>query len=316
MSSLSRNPMNDNPVSQCQVTSNGCVDIDCFKNWKAITSEKTERDGLDFPFGKEMPQDTSGVVVHEIALKHKRELKTVGSIYRNRKIRKLDPMLTPVFTNLAGMPISQPLGTQLSTEQKKYKIWKKIKLAGIVKTSRDELKPDGTDKDHGRIDTAIGIGGIDPILNNGDKTIYAGNLIVAELPLDDKENNITRPTEQGTSKEKKLVITEPYDYNKIISMDSILNLINTYPDAVALREHVRNRDYDDIPFYECLRCLSDLMGGYTGFYEPETQQQIQALMLSFFENQYEYNSRVIGVALTDIAPNCQGDIKVSTGYCL
>jgi hypothetical protein len=303
------NPMNDNPVSQCQVTLNACIDIAAHKRWAAL-SGKEAGDGVQFPFGKEIPKASTGVVVHEIAVKRRNNTQTLSKTKR----RKIDPMLTPALTNLAGCPLNLKENEENVKGKVENEFWKQYQLTGVVKTSRDVLNPDGTDVDYGRIDFALGIGGIDPVLNNGEKNIYAGGLVVCRTPFEDKGKRRV-PVERGTDEGKMLLITEPYDYKQIVSVDSIKEIFNTFDDT-ELPGILK--DNSEMPLYKCISNLSDLMGGL-----PSVRTDIMSggkaakLIHSFFECQYEYNSRVIGVALTDSQPGQQFDLKVSAfGYCL
>jgi hypothetical protein len=302
------NPMNDNPVTQCQVTLNAAIDINAHKRWASL-SDKEEDSDIHFPFGNKIPKASTGVVVHEIALKRRNQHQTLSKTKR----RKIDPMLTPAFTNLAGCPLNIKKADRDIKGKVEHEFWKQFQPVGIVKTSRDVLNPDGTDVDYGRIDFALGIGGVDPVLNRGEKSVYAGNLIVCDLPKKGEK----QPHERGTDEGKVLLVTKPYDYKEIVSMESLREIFNSAQNEAQLTEILEKNK--EIPVYKCLHVLNNMFEYATlSTYINNTKDSLlEKLLHSFFESHYEYNSRVIGVALTDASPGQQFDLKVSAfGYCL
>jgi hypothetical protein len=362
------------PAIQLRVAQNAEVDFPLLESWM----QQKDRTSIPHPFTANMHPETLGVVANEICM---RQIQVpVGGdsrIYKKQRREELPSFLTPLFTNLNGMPISmdQAQWDKLTPEEKQAWIHAKYPVGGIVGTTRewDDYKK------MGRTDFANQIGGIYGIINTGPKNIYAGQLVMANAPLaflqatDDngrmdalkKQRNIT-----GTSKDKVLLETVPYDPTNVVTTDSIKNLIgarggfgtavgqlwpkppivegddiyvlqNMVQDLMLFAMHVNavvntkragafdanvyNNNMqteltgtvmdDEVfryifdPESIALQSRSNNADGFNKVMVEQTRSLMPRLLNSYYRIMRAYNSRILGVALTDALSGGQFDIK-------
>lgn len=233
-------PTHSKAQRQLGVTINGAVDYDTSHDWYA--KAKQDSDGFVFPMGKRDSKEASGVVTGELTFRKRRHdnLGESGNKKRKRTRMHLDSKLTPLLSNLACIPVnySKEEYDLLEKEEKKELIYKQIKFAGMAATPSEEMIEG---KQFGREDFANLIGGVDSIINTGDKPILAGQVFVYGVPdpvEGDNENDFYNKLKQiqriqGTDKNKVLLTTEPYDPENIIRYDSFITVLTGMKNKVA-----------------------------------------------------------------------------------
>lgn len=233
-------PSNSKAVRQLLVTLNCEVDLDTQGDWERECRKRSVE--FAFPYGTNMDKEAKGVVADEPCFKRRRpEVPLLGAnknkkMYANKQFESnLDPKLTPLMSNLAGLPIpvKEEDFKRLTAEERKELIMKEIQPYGMVGTTA-EAAVQGDQ--FGRADFVCAAGGVVSTYNTGPDTIAAGDLIVAEAPetvydtmtpggqVDLAEYHRKRLLHQhidGIDSSKVLLSLRRYDPTRIVSYEGL-----------------------------------------------------------------------------------------------
>jgi hypothetical protein len=324
------------PVVQLRVAKNSELDTEWIKQCIA----KREAENVFHPFGTNLDPGTLGVVPGEIAIANREFALDAKAkqLYQDNRGIVLPSHLTKSYTNLNGYFMPEDVRDK-PAEIIQYEIHKRIRVTGIVGAACEwEVQVQKL----GRTDFANQIGGVCGIINTSDKNIYAGQLVVARVPLKligaNLNNHKRKNPISGTDGNKILMSTEPYDPSQIITIETLKvfaekgtpeDMNNTvvgkfvkslltyvaYCDAVihgAFVGGVRNVENVERDTDASLRAIAANPALYSELLHPSRLQGreiVTSLMTTFFEIQHEYNRCVIGVALSDAVPEQQFDLK-------
>lgn len=238
----------------------------------------------------------------------------------------------------------------LTYEERRAVVRNKWQLAGIVGTNNDSL---GFHGEIGRPDLPVQLGGVYTISNFGEKPIFQGDLVVWNAPVMKYNRNGEKhePVHVDETPDEKCVIaTEPYDPKAVLGWDAIksaireLQILQPQNPPGAPRDRLDDiiDDYAEIKKRKSLVqgtlavCLVSLAKIHLGMTKqqwtnstpaqkrgilvdlllvPEIEDTLEEFFISLAEQRAEYNSRIVGRALTIGLPGNNFNIYMGN-YCV
>lgn len=246
------------------------------------------------------------------------------------------PYVISAFNGCSIGGISHADFIELPYEVKRAMIRNKWQLAGIVGTNNDSL---GFHGEIGRPDLPIQLGGVYTISNFGEKTIHQGDLVVWNAPVLKADGHEPVHVDE-TPDEKCVIATEPYDPKEVFGWNVLSAYIRKWQTMAAadqdefLNELVRYIEQTTKPSTlvlgtaaQCLYALGLLtganpanVGGKQAVIRAvlnfaDIEKILEPMFIAMAEQRADYNSRIVGRALTDGLPGNNFNIYMGN-YCV